>query len=556
MQKEILACSNQLKQLDVRIIIQCRLNSSRLPAKALLPIADLPAVKLCALRASNTGIDTVVAISDQPPDDFLLPVLESKNFRIRRGPINNVLGRFAVVTADMPEDGIVVRLTADNMFPDGRFVEELLTGFIQGGFKYLGTSVLGGLPYGMSAEAFTVRVLREADKNAISQYDREHVTPWIKRKYSQDTRPGNTSRDLSHLRCTMDTFEDYLRIKQVFAGVHDLVNVSWQELCERLENLADAPRFRIPYQVVSNEIHSRFTLGTAQLGMNYGAANQTGKPDSEEVGSILEMAVKHGVNSFDTARVYGDSESRLGFYLQPYKERVNIITKLSPLNDLREDMLDTTISQLVDASIFRSCRELRVNTLDTVLLHRPGHLFLSGGIVWKRLEALRDEGVIRKLGVSVYNPKELLFTINNYNVEHVQLPLNLLDWRWREAEVDQVLSQKAGITTHARSIYLQGILPNNKEFWPGFAQNEAREWIHRLQELVYDLERDSIQDLCLAYILGQTWIHSAVIGVESLLQLKHNLDLFLKNPLTTEECEYIESKLSGASERLLNPSLW
>ena len=78
---------------------------------------------------------------------------------------------------------------------------------------------------------------------------------------------------------------------QVFAGVHDSINVSWQELCERLGSLPDAPRFRVPYKVVNNEIHSRFTPGTAQLGMNYGAANQTGKPDSEEVGSILKTAV-------------------------------------------------------------------------------------------------------------------------------------------------------------------------------------------------------------------------------------------------------------------------
>lgn len=543
---------------SVRIVIQCRLNSSRLPAKALLPVADMPVFKLCALRASNTGIDTCIATSNEAADELISQILDNCCFKVYRGPLNDVLRRFVQATADMSPEDIIVRLTADNLFPDGEFIQKLVDEFKQSGLKYLGTfSPLDGLPYGMSAEAFTVGVLREADMAAESKYDREHVTPWIKRNYDWNIfKPGEELGDLSYLRCTIDTFEDYLRVEQVFREVNDPINVTWNELCTKLGKLSDAPRFRIPYTVRNGQIHSRFSLGTAQLGMVYGVANQTGMPSMEEVSNIINTAVSYGVTSFDTARAYGDSENRLGQCLFPYKDRVNIITKLSPLNNLPADALKSTISNAVDASIFRSCRELKLSTLATVLIHNPEHLYLYDGIVWKRLEELRDEGVIGILGVSVYNPQQLDYAVENYKIEHIQLPLNLLDWRWREANVEEILSKNPDIMVHARSIYLQGILLSNQCAWPDFAKRDSLNWIKRLHRLAYDLGRESVQELCIAYILGQEWIDSTVIGTESLLQLEQNLELFLKTPLTSEECKYVESILAGASERLLNPSLW
>ncbi len=263
---------------SVRIVIQCRVNSSRLPAKALLPVADMPAFKLCALRASNTGIDTCIATSNESADELISQIAENCKFNIYRGPLNDVLRRFVQATADMSPNDIIVRLTADNLFPDGKFVQQLVDEFKQSELKYLGTSSpLDGLPYGMSAEVFTVGVLREADMVSKSKYDREHVTPWIKRNYDWNIfKPREELDDLSHLRCTIDTFEDYLRVEQVFRKVNDPINVTWNELCTKIGKLADAPKFRIPYTVRNGQIHSRLTLGTAQLGMFYGVANQTG----------------------------------------------------------------------------------------------------------------------------------------------------------------------------------------------------------------------------------------------------------------------------------------
>jgi spore coat polysaccharide biosynthesis protein SpsF len=80
----------------------------------------------------------------------------------------------------------------------------------------------------------------------------------------------------------------------------------------RLAALPDEPRFRIPYRVVSGRAVGQMTLGTAQLGLEYGVANRTGKPNRETAAGMVRDAIAHGVTTLDTARAYGDAEEVLG----------------------------------------------------------------------------------------------------------------------------------------------------------------------------------------------------------------------------------------------------
>jgi hypothetical protein len=60
-----------------------------------------------------------------------------------------------------------------------------------------------------------------------------------------------------------------------------------------------------------HRVIGEMTLGTAQLGMDYGVANRTGKPPREIATAIVRAAIAHGVTVLDTARAYGDSEEVL-----------------------------------------------------------------------------------------------------------------------------------------------------------------------------------------------------------------------------------------------------
>lgn len=546
--------------LSVRVLLQARASSSRLPNKVLIPVTGYPIVVLAALRVMRTGYDVIVATSDDPSDDELVLTLQKNNLRYMRGPLADVLERFIMATADLPDDAIVVRLTSDNVFPDGDFVAGLVDHLLATGAHHVGGS--SDMPYGLSAEAFRVRTLRQAAANASAPYDREHVTPWIKRTYgSTDYRPPGIRQSLGHLRCTIDTYRDYERVLRVFHALPpevDPVNAPWQLLVDILAELPDSPRFRIPSKKVNGQIHGSMVLGTAQLGMPYGIANLTGPPSISEATEMIITAARHGATHLDTARAYGESESVIGSVLRRNPELgMIVVTKLDPLEGIAEDTPKPALRGLIDASVFRSCRELQLQYLPVVLTHRAVHRTGFDGAVWGRLRELHSEGVIGALGVSVETPDEAVAALGEPTVSHIQLPLNVLDRRWYAAGAPEAVSRRPDVVVHARSAFLQGLLLLGRpDAWPKIPGVNPVDVMERLQAVAKELGRKSVADLCLAYVRGQSWVHGVVVGAETLRQLQANLKYFTTPPLTADELRFVEQRLGTFPEDLVRPAAW
>lgn len=307
----------------------------------------------------------------------------------------------------------------------------------------------------------------------------------------------------------------------------------------------------------SREHYSDLTLGTAQLGLEYGIANVTGKPKRPEAIALVRQAVADGVTSIDTARAYGDAESRIGEALADgIIDSVQVITKLDPLDDLGPDESEENVRLAVETSILRSCQALRTQYLSTLLLHRWKHRTMYNEVIWRKLLELKEEGIIKQLGASVCNPEEAIKAIADPDLEHIQVPFNVLDRRWKISQFPQMASQKNGVVVHARSVLLQGVLSADASVWYKVAGNQGITWSRKLDRLVKEFGRESRADLCFAYVRAQTWIDSVVVGVETLSQLQENLKLFQKLPLTDDECQRVESELAGAPEDVLNPAKW
>jgi spore coat polysaccharide biosynthesis protein SpsF (cytidylyltransferase family)/aryl-alcohol dehydrogenase-like predicted oxidoreductase len=546
--------------MKYRVVLQSRTSSSRLPGKALLPLCGFPSAVLAALRAARDGADVVVATSVDSGDDALAATLRAAGVRVVRGPLDDVLARFALAAEGLDDGDAVVRLTADNAFPDADFVRRLVDAFRARGEPYLGTSSpLDDLPYGLSAEVFTAGALREAAASCADPFDREHVTPSLRRRWGgAPFRPADAPAGLGRLRCTLDTFDDYQRLQRVLAGVENPVAVSWLELCARLEALPDAPRVRVPFRVVEGAIHSEMVLGTVQLGMDYGRTNTAGRPEAGECTRIVRTAIEHGVTHLDTARAYGESEARLGAALDGgWGARVHVVTKLSPLRHVPADAPASHALDAVNASIFRSCRELRAPSLQTVLLHRAGHRTSHDGALWARLLELRDQGVIGRLGVSVQSTDEAADALADPEVKHVQLPFNLLDGRWRRAGIDRMLGGRPDVVVHVRSVLLQGLLAaDSADAWPRVEEYDAAAVVDGVRSLVRELGRESALDLCFAYVRAQPWIHGTLVGVATHAELMENVALFARPPLAADECARVESAFGELPEALLNPALW
>ncbi|MDR3442130.1 MAG: aldo/keto reductase [Legionella sp.] len=539
-----------MSERQVSIIIQSRLSSSRLPAKALLPLGGYPSVVLCALRAGNTGLPVTVATSLEPSDNSIAEVLQNNNISCFRGELDNVLLRFTQAAESCGDQDLIIRLTADNVFPDGSFLEFLLKEFDAKHFDYLSTSFPEDVyPYGLSAEIFKVGTLREANKKANTDFDREHVTPYIKRHFRcQPLHSENIPFYWNKLRCTLDTFTDYLQLLPIFQHIESPVTVSWYELIKTLESLTHTP--------LKTENYTKLTLGAAQLGMTYGIANEKGFPCDSVANNLIHQAVKAGIKTLDTARAYGLSEQRIGTALNRIENQIQVISKLHTLDYLYPDASEQQVRHAVRASIYESCYQLQMRCVDTLLMHRWAHRHQWNAAAWKELLALKKAGIIKTLGVSVATPLEAISALLDTEIAHIQCPVNILDSRWWQKDFLSALTNRPDVVIFARSTYLQGLLIMPVTNWPEFAAINVLEINRILDYLVTRFNRLNRQDLCLAYVRGLPWVSSLVIGMETEDQLQGNLKLFGEKPLTTAQIEEIQQLVPPLPEHFLNPAQW
>ena len=534
------------------IVLQTRTNSSRLPGKVMLPIKGIPLAVLTAKRASNTGRHVIVATSQELSDDGLVALLQDYGLKYFRGSLENVLDRVVSALVDYDDQTVVFRLTADNVFPDGAFLDEMENEFLDKGIEYLCcNSERSGLPYGMSVEVTRLCNLREAAKKSTSAHDREHVTPYVMRQHGVVFFEKYKSLKMGHYRCTIECLDDYLSIQKVFSDVEDPIHESSFMLVRRLKFA--------PLQPLSSIPNKRLVFGTAQLGSDYGIANTNGQPNSLQCQQMLKTAIANGMIYLDTAHAYGGSEAIIGWSLRDgWEGRAKIITKLSPLQECPQDMPVSVLNAFVDASIYKSCSALRVRKIDVLMLHRASHLFDWNGGIWQRLLDHKSSGVIGELGASVQNPEELAAILSNPEIQYIQLPFNLLDWRW-DIIIPKILSIKAKrqLTIHVRSAFLQGLLLSSDDrHWSRANVDQPapiKDWLFNQASIC---QRASIADLCLSYVNALKWVDGIAIGMESMTQLIENTNYFNCQPLNESQVSKIQSSRPKLREATLNPALW
>jgi aryl-alcohol dehydrogenase-like predicted oxidoreductase/spore coat polysaccharide biosynthesis protein SpsF (cytidylyltransferase family) len=533
-------------------VLQARTSSSRLPAKVLLPLAGMPVAVLAARRAANTGIPLLVATSTEPDDDHLSRVLDEYDVPQFRGSLDDTLQRVVGALAGRDDDTLVIRLTADNVFPDGDLLEQLVADFCQRRLEYLSCNGQpSGLPYGMSAEITRLRHLREAAAYAKDSLDREHVTPYIVRKFGAAYYDRYKALGKGHYRCTIDTYDDYIGLQCAFDGVVDPVAIPALDLVKRLDG--------VPYQPCGTGPVPRLVVGGAQLGMAYGIANACGQPGQRSATALLKTAIANGVTHIDTAQAYGASESVIGSALAGgWSERVRVVTKLATLDDCDKNATRSELRARVDASVYASCLQLARPVLDVLLLHRAAQLHAWNGQVWNRLLELRDSGRIKALGVSVQAPEELERALAIDQVGFVQMPFNLLDWRWKDLLSDlKSARERRGITIHVRSALLQGLLSSRDGILWKQAHVQAPETVWGwIDECVKRYGRADPVDLCLAYVRSQDWIDGIVVGMEAMEQLIANVRCFNSSLLDPAQTLEIEASRPSMAIDTLDPSRW
>jgi len=285
---------------------------------------------------------------------------------------------------------------------------------------------------------------------------------------------------------------------------------------------------------------NRLALGTVQFGLPYGIANLTGQVSRPEAKKMLQLALTKGIDTLDTAMAYGESEARLG---ELGTNGFKLVTKLPPVPDGCTD-ISGWIRKQVDASLAR----LGVTEVYGLLLHRSEQLLgPNGQQLYLAMQALRDRGQVKNVGISIYSPNELEAVTKVFQLDLVQAPFNLVDRRLRTTGWLKRLKED-GVEIHIRSVFLQGLLLMQQSALPPKFAPWSDLW-QRWHKWLSDHNVSAIQ-ACLAFPLAFPEIDRVVVGADTLNQLAQ---IFGAVSGTSQvSCPDLQCE----EENLINPSRW
>jgi spore coat polysaccharide biosynthesis protein SpsF len=211
---------------NVHIIVQARMNSSRLPGKILKELCGLPMlyhiVERC--RRSKKADRVIVATSVSSEDDAVVEFCKENGTDYFRGSEDDVLERYYQCARQFKSD-VIVRICADNPFADPLIIDFCIERLqASDGADYIRNSSIKNIPPGINAEVFYFRALEHAYKNAKEPYEREHVTPYIWENKQHEFKIG-TSIVVSkayegNYRLTVDYPEDFEMIRKIYKALY------------------------------------------------------------------------------------------------------------------------------------------------------------------------------------------------------------------------------------------------------------------------------------------------------------------------------------------------
>lgn len=288
--------------------------------------------------------------------------------------------------------------------------------------------------------------------------------------------------------------------------------------------------------------NAKLGLGTVQWGCQYGVSNRTGKTSLDEVGLILDRARVNNIAVIDTASLYGDAELALGSHsLSTFK----VITKTPRFGT---NFIDHTHASQLRSTYLRSLENLRLPTAYGLLVHGINDLLMPGGhLLLDELRELRDRGGIEKIGVSIYDSKEIDAVLNFWKPDIVQLPLNILDQRLIGSGHLKRLKD-LDVEVHVRSVFLQGLLL--------MPINGIPAYFSPIMDLIarwHDASREqsmTLAEAALSFVRDLPEVDTVLVGVESLSQFDELLSSF------SVKRTFVGRGLSCDDPNFLNPGLW
>ena len=291
----------------------------------------------------------------------------------------------------------------------------------------------------------------------------------------------------------------------------------------------------------------RIGLGTVQFGMDYGVSNRGGKTSAEEAARILNEAAGMGVRTLDTAAGYGDSESVLGRVIGA-EHNFDIVTKTVQINRARISPKD---AEAIERAFTQSLVHLNAESIYGLMIHGVDDLLNdSGRFIWRAMCEFRRSGRAKKIGASVYSAEQIDRLLQDYDIDIIQVPLNIFDQRLIQSGHLQKLRQN-GVEIHVRSVFLQGLLLMKPETLP-HGLSAAREMLAELHEELGSAKVTPLE-AALDFVLSIPEVDRAVIGICTVDQLR---EIYCAMGAGSHGSQIDWSRFAIDDEKILNPANW
>ncbi|SEJ58595.1 Predicted oxidoreductase [Dyadobacter sp. SG02] len=257
---------------------------------------------------------------------------------------------------------------------------------------------------------------------------------------------------------------------------------------------------------------SEIAFGGVEIGVPYGIGVQ-GREDmlSERAAiNLLHEALEKGINFFDTARLYGESETIMGKAFASQRQDIVLATKCRHFRDSSGALPpDSALKIFIQKSLKESLRELQTDYIDVYMLHYGDLEVIGNEVIAEVFQDLKKQGIIRATGVSTYLAEETALAISKGHWDVIQLPFNLMDQR-HAACFDDAAARDVGIVV--RSVLMKGLLSDRgKNLHP--ALKDVERHIGNYHSLLGG-EYPDLPTLATRFALSFESIASVLVGID------------------------------------------
>jgi aryl-alcohol dehydrogenase-like predicted oxidoreductase len=289
---------------------------------------------------------------------------------------------------------------------------------------------------------------------------------------------------------------------------------------------------------------SEIAFGGVEIGMPYGIGvkNKNDMLSENEAVNLLHAAMDKGINFFDTARIYGTSETIMGKAFNGKRSDVVICTKCRHFIDNEGKIpSDLVLKEIIENSFDESLNALQTDHVDVFMLHQANLEILEHDGISSVFQDLKKEGKTIAIGVSTYTPEETQKAIESGVWDVIQLPFNLMDQR--QAAFFAAAKEK-GIGLVVRSVLMKGLLSNRgKNLHP--ALKEVEQHISGYDKL-QDLSGYSLPMLATKFALSFPEISSILVGIDR--------EEYLEQSVEAANGVYLNDDIMKEAEQLAFPN--